>query len=148
MPTRLQTELALPAYTGLTDQQAADKLNARIAAGLKLVPVADISTLLIHSGELPAIGAKALTPTDPLFPVCYCVVEYFRTHEVVSLDAATPDGAKALEMLTACVSANLIGAASQAAIVDMANVYSTRGRQIGIPSRVMAFQVNAARSQH
>lgn len=131
----LQTELALPAYTSLSDQQAADLLNKLIPDGYQLVDTADILTLLIHSGELPAIGAKALMPSDPAFAICYCAVEYIRTHQKLSLDPATADGAKAVELLAGLLAANLISQATAATIKTMASKTTTRAKQIHFATR-------------
>jgi hypothetical protein len=131
MTTPLQTELSKPAYAGLSDADAAAALNAPVVAGFQMVECAAISILLIHSGELPAVGAKALLPADPAFPIAYTVVEYIRTHQQVTFDPSTADGAKAVAMLAATVEAGLISAASQTAILAMANRTTTRARQLG-----------------
>ncbi len=146
--TPLQTELSKPEYAGLSDAEAAARLNAPIDGGYtRLVSVTDIMSLLIHSGELPAIGAKSITSSDPLFGICYCVTEYFRTHEYLSLDASTSDGSKALEMLAACCQANLIGAASRAAVMALAQATTTRAAMLHLPTPLPTFAVAIAKKK-
>jgi hypothetical protein len=146
MKTPLALELAKAAYVGLDNPTVTGLLNAPIAAGYHDVETKAISTLLIHSGELPAIGAKALTPGDALFGLCFSCIEYIRTHEWICFDPATADGAKALEMLAALNAQGLVGNASHTAILGMAAVTTSIAKRLGFRNGLSVERVTLERA--
>lgn len=58
-------ELKKPAYQGISDQAAADLLNALTVTKRRLVPTAEAKQYAIEQGFYPRIVIDSQSPTDP-----------------------------------------------------------------------------------
>ena len=156
--TNLQTELALPAYSGLSDADAAARLNTPIVTARRLVAMGDIKPLLYQDAIPPAMlrledAANAALPvtSDPgytaaaqLKTAARMVLAWLTDPHVEHVDL---DNATAKAGLAAIVAGGIIGPAMAAAIDALANVTTTRARQIKVRYPVTAADVHAARAQ-
>lgn len=68
----LKDEIAKPEYEGMTDAEIADALNGKMVAVLLDTPVAEVSRIIVPTGELFAITmqSEARPPTE-LVGVCW-----------------------------------------------------------------------------
>ena len=143
MNSSLQTELTLPAYTGLSDADAAAALNAPISGGRQLVPLWIAQQWFMAEGLWPALKAAALTPTAASFPVASVVYDMIAGGKFQNVDFDNP---LVQPMLDGLVTAALLTADQRAALDTLANVITTRAAQLGFRKPITAGMVTAARS--
>jgi hypothetical protein len=137
MITKLKEELADAAYTGMTDQQAADALNAEIEVAQEY--------MLTDIRLAAAIGTvKAVT-----------VIEAFKTQgDAVSLwivEKLASTGldignAEAPAFVQPLVTAGVVTQAEADQILALGKTTTTRERQIGFNIEVLPIHVTEARS--
>jgi hypothetical protein len=153
----LQTELAKPAYASLSDADAAARLNAPIVAGRQWVKLGDIKPLLYQDAMPPAMirledAANAPLPAaaDPSYAAAVqlktaarVVFAWLTDPHVVHVDL---DNATAKMGLAAIVAGGVISAAMAASIDALANITTTRARQLGFPGNVSASLVHNLRT--
>lgn len=140
--TPLQTELALPAYAGFTDQQAADALNAVLVAGRRLAPLWEVQQWIQVNGILAPLTAAALAPTDPRYNVA---VQVYHMVFLGKFDNVDFDNSAVKPMLDGLVTAGLISSDQRTALDSLANVSTTRAAQLGFRKPVTANMVTVAR---
>ena len=157
MSTTLQTELALPAYTGLSDAAAADRLNAPIVSGRRLVPMGDIKPLLYQDAMPPAMirledASAAVLPasSEPAYAAALAlktaarvVLAWLTDPHVATVDL---DNATARAGLAAIVAGGVITQAMAAEIDGLANVTTTRAAQLGYRKPLTTAMITVARS--
>ena len=147
----LQTELAKREYAALTDQQAADKLNAAVIAGRKKVPLADFVHTLFTEWVVSNLSVR--TRVDPsalsgdallLWKAADTMLRYIGNPHVETIDMDLPVTKQALAALVA------VGDVPQAVVVAadaMANIMETPAEQLGLPSPVPVAAVTFARKE-
>jgi len=72
----LQTELAKPEYTGLSDQDAADAINAKMVTVSQLVPNWKIKQHAILNGYWPLVKAGQLAADPQKAGLCLSVIDW------------------------------------------------------------------------
>ncbi len=141
--TTLQTELALPVYAGLSDADAAAALNSGVTGGRQLVPLWIAQQWFMAEGLWPALKAAALTPSAAAFPVASVVYDMMAGGKFQNVDF---DNAAVKPTLDGLVAAGLLTSDQRAALDTLANITTTRGRQLGYQRPISAGMVTAARA--
>ena len=153
----LQTELALPAYSSLTDAQAAAALNAPLVTGRKLVAMGDIKPLL-YTDAIPSarlrledvVNAGPPASTSPTYAAGYAlwcaareVLAWLQDPHVAHVDMDNPTTKAGM---AAIVAGGVISQALADQIDALANVTTTRAAQIHFMRPVTAADVTKARA--
>ena len=139
----LQQELSLPAYTGKSDQQAADILNTPLTAGRKLVPLWQVQQWIQTNGVLAALKAAAYTPTNPAFAVAANVYDMVFLGKFENIDL---DNLAVKPLLDGLVTAGLLTTTQRAALDALANATTTRAAQLRYMRPITAGDVAKARA--
>jgi hypothetical protein len=143
----LRTELQLPAYTNLSDQQAADAANASVVC-YRPVPIAELASIAYAIGLPVALRVAIRTAGAPIDLVAVCeslLALLDAPFAAVDLFAAdgTPDPASQL-MLDTLQAAGLLSKDGRATLEALALTTTTRAAQLGLET-VSALDVNRAR---
>ncbi len=149
MPTPLQTELANPSYSGLTDQQAAAAVNAKMVRGL--VALADWSNWPYEDATYYQLtqAAAAVLPasTDPSYAAALAVkaaattvLGYITNPNIQHIDM---DLAATQAAISALVAAGVITQDFVNRVNALANV--PWWQSLGLPRPVTAIDVRNAR---
>jgi hypothetical protein len=149
MPTVLQTELALPAYAGLTDQQAAAVVNAKTVRALVRLadwsnwPYEDTTYYQLTQAAamaLPAQGDPTYAPALAVKAAATTMLGYITNPKIEHIDMDLP----ATQMVVAALIA--AGVISQE-LVNRVNVLAniTWWRSVGLPRPVTVIDVHNAR---
>lgn len=145
----LQTELALPAYAGLTDAQAAAALNAPLVTGMQPVPLA-LLKLPLYTDATPCamlrLAAAAGTPDTTLAGAQLAAMQanaYLNDPHEQTIDLSNATVQAGLALL---VQAGVFTQAQVTAAMALAQVTTTRGRQLGYRAAITAAMVTAARN--
>jgi hypothetical protein len=125
----LRTELALPAYTGLTDAQAADELNAPLAIRQR-VPLGTLQATAMESGVYTQLLVAVGTPETPiqLKALCQTVLNLVDAR----FDDVDLDNAQSRTIWTALQTAGVITTAQATAILALGDTTTTRAAQLGL----------------
>lgn len=124
-PAALKAELQKPEYAGLTDQQAADALNAAVKVRYAAkVPIGVIQQAAVDRGKLTAIQAAA--QTNPYAGMTYWLWSSSRNdYPPINLQDAQFQA-----NLEGLVSANLLSAEDKDYILDLSAIETTKARQV------------------
>ena len=155
--TPLQTELTLPAYTGLTDAAAAALLNAPIVTGRKLVAMGDIKPIVFTDAmpsarlriedathaALPATSDPAYAAALALKTAAREVLAWLTDPHVEHIDLDNPTTRAGM---AAIVAGGVISQALASQIDALANVTTTRAAQLGYRKPITAAMVAVVRS--
>lgn len=135
--TILAAELELPAYAGLTDQQAADALNTQNFAIRQRVLIADLQAEALRNGAYIAIDTAATATDTPaqLRAVCRAVLALVNARfESINLDDPS-----AQQMFGVLVQAGVLSPQQAAEIDILATVMViSRAQQLGIGTVTVA----------
>lgn len=82
----LITELSEPAYAELSDQAAADEINAKTVERARLVPIWEVKQLAIINGYWPLIKAGQLSDNQQLAGLCISVIDWIDDPKLQSID--------------------------------------------------------------
>jgi hypothetical protein len=136
----LKTELAKPAYEALTDQEAADALNAETIVVRQLVPLWQIEKHAIENGYRLAIEAAAAKwvaepsadqqAANQVYGAAKIALSYLANSRFENLDFDL-DSTKA--MLAALVAGGIVTQANADALDAMANGTTSRREQLKLP---------------
>jgi hypothetical protein len=134
----LKAELALPAYGGMTDQQAADALNAVNIAVTVDAQVRDVlSTLIVRPAwpkiELLSREAPNQDAThDTALAAAVALVRLVETFKDGIVEMTNPTVAAMVEgQLDAFVAAGVMAADDKAAVLALSSATVSRASQIG-----------------
>jgi hypothetical protein len=147
MTTPLQIELALPAYAGLTDDQAAAALNAPIS-GTQAVPLGPLKLLLYQDATPCAmlrIAAAAETPDTTVSGAQAAARQanaYLNDPHIQTIDFTNPIVSAGLALL---VQSGVVSQALLNRAKAMGQTVTTRGRQLRYAMPITAAMVNTAR---
>lgn len=86
----LIAELSLPAYASMTDQEAADAINAKTVSRSRLVPIWEVKQLAIISGYWPVIKAGQLSDNQQLAGLCLSVIDWIDDPKLQTIDVGLP----------------------------------------------------------
>ena len=136
MINKLKAELALPAYDGLTDQQATDALNAEFAVRkeymLTAIRLYNIITLAVGATLVQWLKAQ----TDAVSEAVY------QELSTTGLDVSNPEAIGYFDML---VAGSLITREDADRVLDYGKTTTTRGKQIGFTVPVRLVFIEEAR---
>ena len=126
----LKTEIALPTYSGMTDQEIADSLNAATVSTFKKVDYADVASyLMLVEKYLPIKkSSEGLTPKDSAESFMLAM----RTFQ--SFDLKKPGVETAVvNLLDALIVDALLTTSDKAAILSLADDTISRARELDLP---------------
>jgi hypothetical protein len=123
-------ELSRPEYSELSDQQAADAINAKTVQRRRLVPTGEIVQHATQFRYRSKLELAKLDPTSPCRDVAIDILAYIDSAKTVNVDMDLPETRAMLAAIVDC------GFASQA-IVDsldaLANVTIPWAESVGLP---------------
>lgn len=82
----LKAELAKPEYTGLSDQEAADAINAKMVTVSQLVPNWKIKQHAILNGYWPLVKAGQLSADPQKAGLCLSVIDWVEDSRIENTD--------------------------------------------------------------
>lgn len=119
----LKTEIALPAYDGLSDADIAAALNEQTVAGVRDVPTADARGLLLGTGEWGALVLLARSTTAPQEAVAAAITAEDTLRLTETLEVTKPAYWQAVQVLTsALVTAGVLSSGTRDALLAMRDV--------------------------
>ena len=86
----LKTELAKPEYSGLSDQEAADAINAKVVTISQLVPNWKIKQHAILNGYWPLVKAGQLSTDPQKAGLCLSVIDWVDDSRIQNTDMELP----------------------------------------------------------
>lgn len=86
----LKTELAKPEYSGLSDQDAADAINAKMVTVSQLVPNWKIKQHAILNGYWPLVKAGQLSTDPQKAGLCLSVIDWVDDSRIQNTDMELP----------------------------------------------------------
>ena len=138
----LKIELAKPEYTGLSDQAAADAINAKTVTVSQLVPNWKIKQHAILNGYWPLVKAGQLATDPQKSGLCLSVIDWVDDSRIQNTDMELP-GVQA--MIGGLVGFGLISQAQANELFGMASVSIPWTQANGIGEVGIGF-IQAARS--
>jgi hypothetical protein len=131
----LREELARDEYKSLSDQEAADALNAATVPAVRNVPTREIATWAAANGVMTALYMVNLTPDAPIelkaiVQTLLAVLERLDDwHIVAGVGQPTP---AASAMMAALMQAGILDEKQADELIGMATTYTSRGEQLGL----------------
>lgn len=138
----LKAELAKPEYAGLSDQEAANAINAKIVTVSQLVPNWQIKQHAILNGYWPSVKAGQLATDPQKAGLCLSVIDWVDDSRIQNTDMELP-GVQA--MIAGLVGFQLISQTLANELFAMASV-SIPWTQVNGIGEVGIGYVKAARS--
>jgi hypothetical protein len=129
-------------YSTMSDQEAADSLNAANVAARRLVPLWEVKKLLIESFRWPAIVAGQANAVPEIAAACLSAVAYIDDARFENLDM---DILATQAMIGVLVSGGIVSQAEADSLYALASVTTSRSAQLNLP-HVGPHHVAAARS--
>ena len=133
-------ELSKPPYAGLTDQQAADAINAKFAVVQQSVAIRDLKTYAIFNGIWPRLLAGQLSSNQQVAGLCTSVMAWVDDPRISSVDINLP---QVQAMLTQLVAATIMTQAQMADIVAMGSKQISWTSSVGLPEIGIGLVINA-----
>jgi hypothetical protein len=132
----LAAEIERGEYTGLTDAECADLLNARTVEAVRRVPIPELTSLAYSMGLVVRLRVAIRTPDAPveLVAVCESLLDLLKA-PFPEIDVYAPDGTPDLAtaaMLGALAQAAMLSESEQAAIMALGKHTISRAEQLGI----------------
>ncbi len=140
----LGDELKRDEYRNLTDQDAADALNANVVAWRVNVPLKDINILARRFGLMLALRV-AKRRTDSPVEVSALAEEALSLFEDRTLDEIDMDDPASMGLMAGLMQVGLLTEEQAAAFDGLANGMTSRREQLGLPV-VTAGDVQSARA--
>lgn len=138
----LKRELAKPEYSGLTDAQCVDRLNAPIVTGRRLVPLSEFVYRLFTDATWATLQAATQSDNVGLRAAAVTVYDYLRNPHVETIDLDLPATKAALGGL---VAAGVFSQELVSGIDALANVTTSKARRLGFLRPITEEQVRRAR---
>ena len=134
----LKTEIALPDYIGMTDQEIADSLNAATVSTFKKVEYSDVASYLMLVEKYLPIAESTLNSAKSFMLA-------MNTFETFNLNKPGVETA-VVNLLDALIVDSLLTTSDKAAILSLADTDNiSRAAQLGL-GRVKVGAVEAARA--
>lgn len=114
----LIAELSKPEYSELSDQQAANAINAMTVQTRRLLPTSEIIQHATQFRYRSKLELAKLDPTSPCRDVAIDILAYIDSSKTVNVDMDLPETREMLSAIVAC------GFASQA-VVDSLDALAT-----------------------
>jgi len=136
----LIAELSLPAYASMTDQEAADSINAKTVASTRLVPIWEIKQHAILNGYWPLLKAGQLNSDPQVAGLCLSVIDWVEDPKLQTIDLTL---VPVQGMIAGLVSFGLLTQAQADAMMDMKDVVLKWTQTVGLPEVGIGLVINA-----
>lgn len=128
MTSELSQELSKPEYASLSDQQAADVLNAKTVLVQKSVPIHDLKQYAIFQGIWPKLKAGRDNQPASVAAVCTSIIDWIEDARVQSVDVMI---AEVQTMIGALVAAQIMTQQQADEIIAMGTIQVSWAQTIG-----------------
>lgn len=136
----LSDELSKPAYSTLTDQQAADAINAKTVVVQQSVAIRELKTYAIFQGVWPKLLAGEKSSNPQVAGLCQSVVAWVDDPRISTVDVNLP---QVQAMLTQLVGATLLTQQQAAEIIAMGSKSVSWTSTVGLPEVGIGLVINA-----
>lgn len=136
----LAAELARPEYTGLTDQQAADAVNAKSVTVRRPVDTWRVRQAAIEGGYWAALVDAQNVPQTRALAVTVLAWIDDQSGTIQSVDMDRP---AAVQMRAALVQAGIVSQAQADALAGLANATIPWTESVGLPEVGIGLVINA-----
>lgn len=136
----LATELAKPEYSQLSDQAAADAINALTVSRARLVPIWEVKQLAIISGYWPVIVAGQMDADAQKAGLCLSVTAWVDDPKIQTIDVNLP---AVQTMLSGLVAFSVITQEQANAIIALGTETIPWTQANGLPEVGIGFVINA-----
>lgn len=126
----LSDELSKPQYAGLSDQQAADAVNAKTEIVSQLVPIWQVKEHAILNGYWPLVKAGQLDANATKVGLCVSVIDWIDDPKMQSIDMSK---AEVLGMIGGLVSFSLMSQQQADALIAMGSKVVSWTSTVGLP---------------
>jgi hypothetical protein len=145
MTDQLKEELLKPVYRGLTDQQAADTLNAKRVSARRLVPTWEVRRAAIEGGYWPSLVLSAADANDARRGLAISVLAWI-DDQSGTIQTIDMDRSSTQQMLTGLVAANFVTQPQADALNALADVTIPWTDSVGLPEIGIGLVINARRA--
>jgi len=133
-------ELSKPQYAGLSDQQAADAINAKTENAEQLVPIWQMKQHAITSGYWLALKNGQADPVPSKAGLCISVMDWISDVRMDSIDVHLPEvGA----MIAGLVAFDIMGQQQADELVAMGSKTVSWTSTVGLPEVGIGLVINA-----
>jgi len=136
----LSDELSKQSYSTLTDQQAADAINAKTVVVQQSVAIRDLKTYAIFQGIWPKLLAGEKSSNPQVAGLCQSVVAWVDDPRISTVDVNLP---QVQAMLTQLVGATLLTQQQAADIIAMGSRSVSWTSTVGLPEVGIGLVINA-----
>lgn len=136
----LSDELSKPQYAGLSDQQAADAINAKTVVVNQLVPIWQVKEHAILNGYWPLVKAGQLDANQTKAGLCVSVIDWIDDPKMQSIDVSK---AEVLGMIGGLVNFSLMTQSQADALVAMGSKAVSWTSTVGLPEVGIGLVINA-----
>ncbi len=136
----LSDELSKPQYASMTDQQAADAVNAKTVSVEQTVQIHKVKEYAILSGIWPKLKAGQASSIPQVAALCVSVLDWVDDPRISTLDVNKPE---VQAMLDGLVSAGIMSASNKADVVAMGSHTASWTSQNGLPEVGIGLVQNA-----
>lgn len=140
----LATELAKPEYAGLSDQQAADAINAKAVAVRRPVPTWQVRQAAIEGGYWAAIVDASKSENADLRRLAVNVLAWI-DDQSGTIQTVDMDRTAAVVMRAALVSAGICSQSQADALDALADATIPWTQSVGLPEVGIGLVINARR---
>jgi hypothetical protein len=136
----LSDELSKPQYVGLTDQAAADAVNAKTVSVEQTVAIHKLKEYAILNGIWPKLKAGQANSNPVVAALCVSVLDWVDDPRISTLDVNKPE---VQAMLDGLVSAGIMSSSNKADVVAMGSKVVSWTSQNGLPEIGIGLVQNA-----
>lgn len=123
-------ELSKPEYVGLSDQAAADAINAKTVQVRRMVPTSEIVQHATQYRYRSKLELAKLDPTNPCRDIAIDILAYIDSTKTQNVDM---DIQETKDMLAAIVACGFASQATIAKLEALANVTISWTESVGLP---------------
>ena len=136
----LSDELSKPQYASMTDQQAADAINAKTVTVQQTVAIHKLKEYAIINGIWPKLKVGQASSNPQVAALCVSVLDWVDDPRISTLDVNKPE---VQAMLDGLVSAGIMSASNKADVVTMGSHTASWTSQNGLPEVGIGLVINA-----
>jgi hypothetical protein len=136
----LSDELSKPQYASMTDQQAADAINAKTVSVEQTVAIHKLKEYAILNGIWPKLKAGQANSNPVVAALCVSVLDWVDDPRISTLDVNKPE---VQAMLDGLVSAGIMSSSNKADVVAMGSHTASWTSQNGLPEVGIGLVINA-----
>lgn len=136
----LITELSKPQYVGLSDQAAADIVNAKTEVVTQLVPIWQVKQHAILNGYWPLVKAAQLDANPIKAGLCLSVIDWVDDPKMQTIDVNLPE---VQGMLSGLVSFSLMTQTQANEVIAMGSKVVSWTSTVGLPEVGIGLVINA-----